>query len=145
MDIGARIKQLREESNLSQNELAEKLNLSNKTISSWEKNRTQPHMEVIEEMCRIFACSKSYFLSDDNFRLDPDDIVTNYSSMFTDNEGKRVIVKIESEDSPEFTMRKAEIIDNLLKYAFLCTNMQIKSAADLLKSYSKVNENNSKG
>ena len=139
MDIGATIKKLREEKGISQKELAEKLNLSNRTISSWEKNRTQPHMEFIEEMCKIFQCSKSYFLAAESLP-NPTDICTNMTTVFTDDLGNPVIVTIDSGKSEEITMKKAEMINQLLKYAVLCNEAQIKSASDLLKSYSEVNK-----
>lgn len=138
MDIGLTIKTLREENGLSQKELAEKLNLSNKTISSWEKNRTQPHMEFIEEMCKIFKCSKSYFLESE-FLPNPTDICAGLTTLYTDDLGNPVIVNIDTGKSTEITMKKAEIIKDLLKYAFQCTDMQIKSASDILKSYSELN------
>jgi len=140
MDIGATIKHLREQKGMSQKELAERLNLSNKTISSWEKNRTQPHMEFIEEMCKIFQCTKSYFLESD-FLPNPTDICESVATYYTDDLGNPIIVRIDAGKSKEFTMKKAEAINRLLKYAFLCTDMQIKSAADLLKSYSEINYN----
>lgn len=64
MDIGGTIKRFRKINNLEQKELAKLLNVSDRTISSWETNRTQPKMEIIEELCRIFKCQKSDFLDD---------------------------------------------------------------------------------
>ena len=42
--IGDNIRRLREEKGMSQSELAKKLFISDKTISSWEVNRTEPKM-----------------------------------------------------------------------------------------------------
>ncbi len=64
MDIGGTIKRFRKINNLEQKELAKLLNVSDRTVSSWETNRTQPKMEIIEELCRIFKCQKSDFLDD---------------------------------------------------------------------------------
>lgn len=64
MNVGATIKAFRLLNSMDQKELADKLHVSNKTISSWESNRTQPKMEMIEEMCKVFNCKKSDFLSD---------------------------------------------------------------------------------
>ena len=64
MDIGGTIKRFREQKKMQQKDLAKLLHVSDKTISSWETNRTQPKMEMIEDMCRIFGCQKSDFLSD---------------------------------------------------------------------------------
>lgn len=47
---------------LSQQELADKLHVSRKTISSWEVNRTEPNMGNIEDLARILGCRKSTLL-----------------------------------------------------------------------------------
>ena len=59
MNIAANIRRLREERGMEQQELAEKLNISNKTISSWECGRTEPRMGMIEAMCAVFGCKKT--------------------------------------------------------------------------------------
>lgn len=68
MDIGARIKFYRRQNDMEQKDLANLLGVSNKTISSWETNRTEPKMEMIEKMCQIFNCRKSDFV--DGFEFD---------------------------------------------------------------------------
>lgn len=64
MNIGEKIKKFRTSNKLYQSDLAQMLNVSNKTISSWENNRTEPSFEFIESMCSIFHCSKADLLSD---------------------------------------------------------------------------------
>lgn len=64
MDIGGNIKKLRLMHKMEQKDLAKLLHVSDKTVSSWETNRTQPKMEMIEAMCVVFKCQKSDFLSD---------------------------------------------------------------------------------
>lgn len=64
MDIGGTIRKFRLSNNMEQKELAKLLHVSDKTVSSWETNRTQPKMETIEEMCKIFNCQKTDFLED---------------------------------------------------------------------------------
>ncbi len=44
MNLGNRISELRMAKKLSQEELAKKVFVSNKTISSWELNRTEPDL-----------------------------------------------------------------------------------------------------
>ena len=57
--IGNNIRILREQNNLTQDQLGDKLGISGKTISSWEKNRSEPKMGMIEKMSVIFGCNKS--------------------------------------------------------------------------------------
>ena len=62
MQIGDRISKLRLSKKLSQEELAKKLFVSSKTISSWETNRTEPSLEIIVKLSEIFDCSVVYLI-----------------------------------------------------------------------------------
>lgn len=46
--ISANIKKYRTDKKITQNELAEMINVTRQTVSSWETNRTQPDIEMIE-------------------------------------------------------------------------------------------------
>ena len=62
MHIGDRISKLRLSKKLSQEELAKKLFVSSKTISSWETNRTEPSLEIIVKLSEILDCSVIYLI-----------------------------------------------------------------------------------
>ena len=54
-DIGRYIARKRREKNLTQEQLAERLGVSNKTISKWENGRCMPDYSVIEALCQALA------------------------------------------------------------------------------------------
>lgn len=58
MNIGENIRLLRQAHKMEQRDLADRLHISDKTISSWECGRTEPKMGMIEEMAEIFGISK---------------------------------------------------------------------------------------
>lgn len=60
---GAIIKELRERNNLTQAELAEKLHVSDKTISKWERAKGYPDITLIEPIARAFNISVTELLS----------------------------------------------------------------------------------
>ena len=60
--IGKRIRILRKKSSLTQAELAERLYVSNNTISSWERDRTRPDITIIVQIAEIFHVSLNYLL-----------------------------------------------------------------------------------
>lgn len=68
MNYGNRISKLRQSKNITQKELATKLYVTDKTISSWESNRTEPSLEMIIKLSEILECSYSYLLYGDNFK-----------------------------------------------------------------------------
>jgi len=51
------LRRLREDKGLSQEEVANRLGLSQKTISSWEKDRTNPKLSQLKQLCDIYECS----------------------------------------------------------------------------------------
>ena len=57
MKIGNKINQLRKLSGMTQEQLAEKLNVSRQTISKWESDSTPPDLESIVKISRIFHVS----------------------------------------------------------------------------------------
>lgn len=59
MSIGENIKKWRELRNLKQSELAELIGVSDKTVSSWEINRTEPKMGMVEKISSALNCKKT--------------------------------------------------------------------------------------
>jgi transcriptional regulator with XRE-family HTH domain len=55
--IGEKIKEQRLTKKMTQKSLAEKLGVSDKTISSWETGRTLPDVELLLELGEILDCS----------------------------------------------------------------------------------------
>lgn len=58
-EIGTYITKKRKEQNLTQAQLAEKLGVSNKTISKWETGKCMPDYSVIEPLCAALDISVS--------------------------------------------------------------------------------------
>ena len=62
MLLGVRLKQLREEAGLTQQQLASMLNLAQQTVGHYEVNRSEPSIKTIELLARIFNTSTDYLL-----------------------------------------------------------------------------------
>lgn len=60
---GAIIKTLREKKNLTQMELAGKLNVSDKTVSKWETGKGYPDITLLEPIAKVFDISVTELLS----------------------------------------------------------------------------------
>ena len=65
-NFGTRIKELRKSNGLTQKQLAAILKVSEKTILSWELNRTIPKISKIKTMSIFFEVRANYILGLDN-------------------------------------------------------------------------------
>lgn len=61
--IGKFLAELRREQNLTQEQLAEHLGTSNKTISRWENGNYMPPVEMLMELSRFYSVSINEILS----------------------------------------------------------------------------------
>ncbi len=62
---GNTIKTLREKLGITQKELAEKINVSDKTISKWETNKGLPDIGIVEELSKALNVSLTELLTGD--------------------------------------------------------------------------------
>ena len=56
MKFGDNLKKIRKNKKMSQEELAEKVNVSRQSVSKWETGDAYPEMNNILELCKIFNC-----------------------------------------------------------------------------------------
>ncbi len=77
--IGKFILKLRKEKNMTQQELADKLLVSDKTISKWENGRGMPDLSLMKPLCEVLDISINELLSGE--RLEKD----NYQEKFEEN------------------------------------------------------------
>lgn len=72
-NIGALIAQIRKEKGLTQKELAEKLHISDKTVSKWETGRGAPDISSLESLSETLGISVSELLA--GKRLPPEQVL----------------------------------------------------------------------
>ena len=60
---GAIIRELREKYHFTQTELAEKLNVSDKTVSKWETAKGYPDISLLEPLAKVFGVSITELIS----------------------------------------------------------------------------------
>lgn len=65
MDIGLRIKKLREQQKISQEELALKIFVSRQTVSNWETNKSCPDVKSLIILSNVFNVSLDSFIKED--------------------------------------------------------------------------------
>ena len=55
--IGKFIAYLRKENNMTQQELADRLNVTDRAVSNWENGRRLPDYSLLKELCDILSIS----------------------------------------------------------------------------------------
>lgn len=65
MELGKKIIKIREDNNLTQEELAEKYYVTRQTISNWENGKTYPDLETIVKISNDFNVSLDILLKED--------------------------------------------------------------------------------
>lgn len=61
-ETGKRIRELRKKSKMSQDDLANAIYFSRKTISYWECGKQEPTVSAIFALCSSLKCSADYLL-----------------------------------------------------------------------------------
>ncbi len=62
MNLGEKLFELRKKKNLTQDEVAEKLNVTRQTVSKWETNQSTPDFDKIIPLCELYEISTDELL-----------------------------------------------------------------------------------
>lgn len=98
MNFGDNLKKIRKSHKMSQEDLAEKVNVSRQSVSKWETGDAYPEMNNILELCKIFHCKINDLIHtnmDDFNSLDKDIIMK--------------VVKLNNDDQ-----KKVKFVSNIL-------------------------------
>ncbi|MFD3019492.1 helix-turn-helix domain-containing protein, partial [Streptococcus agalactiae] len=57
-----KLKELRKEKKLTQTELASKLNISQKSYSNWETGKSEPNLENVVKLAKLFKTTTDFLL-----------------------------------------------------------------------------------
>lgn len=53
--VGSHVQKLRKQQDLSQDALAEKLNVTRQAVSQWERSNTQPDFNMLKRIAEVFG------------------------------------------------------------------------------------------
>lgn len=86
MKFGENLYNLRKKEKMTQEELAEKMEVSRQSVSKWENGEAYPEMNRIFELCKIFHCNINELINDN---------IADFNSL--DEEIKMSVVKFNKE------------------------------------------------
>ena len=70
--IGRFIAECRKNQNLTQMQLAEKLNITDRAVSKWENDRTMPDSSIMLALCDILCINVNELLSGERISMEND-------------------------------------------------------------------------
>ncbi len=63
MSLGDKLRELRENNNLTQQEVADKIKLSSSTVAMYERNQRDPDTGTLKDLANLFNVSTDYLLN----------------------------------------------------------------------------------
>lgn len=116
MGFAERLRLLRKQRNLSQQQLAEKLGISNSTISMYERGEREPDFEMLELIGDYFNVDVNYLLGKEQgstYYLDPE--VAELAKALFERPEMRVLFDASRNATTEDVQMAAELLDRLSK------------------------------
>ena len=142
--IGKLIKKIRKDKGLTQQDLADLLNLSHKTISKWECGKGCPDISILNELCNILGISVTELL---NGELGKFKNLPSYTTIIINNKTKKLFSLLESYDYKEIEALLSGNIDisnrELEKYTIKEFINRLKTLEDIGVVFEDINYDNS--
>lgn len=119
--IGKFISERRKLLKLTQSQLAEKLNITDKAVSKWETGRAMPDSSVMLELCRILEISVNDLLSGEVVSME------NYNKEME----KNLLEAIKQKEKADKRLLNLEIFIGFLGGAALLASVMVASYAEI--------------
>lgn len=102
-EIGNRIRKYRKESGLTQEQLAERINITKSRVSNWEQGINRPDADILGAICRALNVSPSdlldVHLTDDELNAHEKKVIKAYRTKEDLQQAVDILLGIE--DTPE--------------------------------------------
>lgn len=131
-NCGAFISALRKEKNLSQKELAEKLNVTDKAISRWETGKGYPDIESLENLSEFFEISINELLAGEKADIKSIEEIAESNIITAITETEKI------QKSKKTTIIISVIIALIVLLPLI--NGSIKSLVELLSKYTLIED-----
>lgn len=128
MNLGEKLFELRKSKNLTQDDVAEKLNVTRQTVSKWETNQSKPDFDKILPLCDLYGISANELLKGENQeQTTSNNEENNENESFDWNEAKKHLFtrgKEENDDyenmtSNQIKRKSAEVVSGSILIFFI--------------------------
>ena len=119
--IGKFIAECRKKNNLTQSQLAERLNITDRAISKWENGKSMPDSGIMLDLCSELKISVNDLLSGEVVEM------KNYN----DNLEKNLIEMVKEKEKADRRLLKVEIIIGIITMIMFLSLLFISSLAEM--------------
>lgn len=112
MNIGEKLFELRKTKNLTQDDVAEKLNVSRQSVSKWETNQSTPDFDKIVPLCELYGISPNELLMDEKKENVRDETTNNEKNNKFMGFGKGKQINYEDMTRSQIKQKSAEVISS---------------------------------
>ena len=95
MTIGANIKRLRSEKNVTQEQLSAAMNVTCAAVSKWERGETYPDITLLQPLAYYFGVTLDTLMGYDREKIQTeiDEVISLYLNHWKDQKGREIITK----------------------------------------------------
>lgn len=68
MTFGNILKKIRQDNNMTQDELAKRIDTSRSNIANYENGKNMPSIDILEKIAKLFNCTTDYLLGKSDIR-----------------------------------------------------------------------------
>lgn len=115
IEIGKFIAECRKEKELTQLQLAEKLNITNRAVSKWETGKSMPDVSIMLELCNVLGVSVNELLSGE--RIDEE--------MYKEKAEENLLSLQEKKDKAQKELLVFEIVWIIIAFLFVPVHFAI--------------------
>ena len=134
MNLGEKLFELRKEKNLSQEVVAEKLNVTRQTVSKWETNQSTPDFDKILPICELYGISTEELLKGEqqNSEKEESENTNEIDEKFDWDEAKKHLFTRGKEDDNYENMSRNQIKQKSAEIVSTSVFIYIASVAFLI-------------
>lgn len=113
MEIGDYLIKARKTKGLSQEEVANKLNVSRQSVSLWETNQTYPTIENLMSLSKLYDVSVSYLMGQED--------IDSIDALAKEKKHQELLIKQQQEREAEINNKKEHVYKQDSKQALILT------------------------
>ncbi len=141
-NLGEKLFELRKSKNLTQDDVAEKLNVTRQTVSKWETNQSTPDFDKIVPLCDLYGITPNELLSvgtEENTNVSEEEVDVNEAKNHLFTRGKDEKLDYENMTASQIKQKSAKVVSTsvfiyIAAVAFLMISIPVQRMNPIIAS-----------